>query len=157
MKRVLFMLSLVVLSSGPLFAQGNPFVGTWKLNLAKSKFEPGPAPKSQTRTIVAQGDGAKYTFDGVAPDGKPFSYSFTVKYDGKDYPVTGTGMPAGADTIAIRLVGINKAEATQKKGGKEVAEAEAEVSKDGKVSTVKIKGKTVDGKEFHSETVYDKQ
>ena len=157
MKRVLFMLSLVVLSSGPLFGQGNPFVGKWKLNLAKSKFEPGPAPKSQTRTIVAQGDGATYTFDGVAADGKPFSYSFTIKYDGKDYPVTGTGMPAGADTIAIRLVGTNKAEATQKKGGKEVAEAEAEVSKDGKVSTVKIKGKTVDGKAFHSETVYDKQ
>jgi len=66
-------------------------------------------------------------------------------------------MPAGADTIAIKLVGTNKAEAIQKKGGKEVAKAEAEVSKDGEVSTVKIKGKTVDGKDFHSETVYDKQ
>ena len=157
MKRVLFVLSLLVLSSVPLLAQDNPFAGTWKLNLAKSKFEPGPVPKSQTRTVVAQGDGAKYTFDGVAADGKPFSYSFTVKYDGKDYAVTGTGMPAGADTIAIKLVGSNKAEATQKRGGKEVAKAEAEVSKDGKVSTVKIKGKTVDGKDFHSETVYDKQ
>ena len=135
MKRVLFVLSLLVLCSGLLFAKDNPFVGTWKLNLAKSKFEPGPAPKSQTRTVAAQGDGAKYTFDGVAADGKAFSYSFTVNYDGKDYPVSGTGMPAGADTIAIRLVGTNKAEATEKKGGKEVGTAEAEVSKDGKVST----------------------
>src|SRR5260370_27690397 len=118
MKRALFVLSLLVLSSVPLLAQDNPFVGPWKLNLAKSKFEPGPAPKSQTRTVVAQGDGAKYTFDGVAADGTPFSYSFTVKYDGKDYPVTGTGMPAGADSIAIKLVGTNKAEATQQKGGK---------------------------------------
>jgi len=157
MKRVLFVLSLLVLSSVPLLAQDNPFVGTWKLNLAKSKFEPGPAPKSQTRTVAAQGDGAKYTFDGVAADGTPFSYSFTVKYDGKDYPVTGTGMPAGADSIAIKLIGTNKAEAIQKKGGKEVAKAEAEVSKDGKVSTVRVKGKTVDGKDFHSESVYDKQ
>ena len=157
MKRVLFVLSVLVLSSGSLFAQGNPFVGTWKLNLAKSKFDLGPAPKSQTRTVVAQGDGATYSFDGVAADGKAFSYSFTVKYDGKDYPVAGTGMPAEADTIAIKLVGTNKAEATEKKGGKEVGKAEAEVSKDGKVSTVKIKGKTLDGKEFHSEAVYDKQ
>ena len=157
MKRALFVLSLLVLSSVPLLAQDNPFVGTWKLNLAKSKFEPGPAPKSQTRTVAAQGDGAKYTFDGVAADGTPFSYSFTVKYDGKDYPVTGTGMPAGADSIAIKLIGTNKAEAIQKKGGKEVAKAEAEVSKDGKVSTVRVKGKTVDGKDFHSESVYDKQ
>jgi hypothetical protein len=157
MKRVLFVLSLLVLCSGPMFAQDNPFVGTWKLNLAKSKFDPGPAPKSLTRTIVAQGNGAKYTLDGVAADGKPFSYSFTVKYDGKDYPVTGTGMPGGADTIAIKLVGTNKAEATEKKGGKEVGKAEAEVSEDGKVSTVKIKGKTLDGKEFQAESVYDKQ
>lgn len=157
MKRVLFVLSLLVLASGSLLAQDNPFVGTWKLNVAKSKFEPGPAPKSQTRTIVAQGDGAKYTFDGVTADGKPFSYSFTVKYDGKDYPITGTGMPGGADAIAIKLAGTNKAEATEKKGGKEIAKAEAEVSKDGKVATVNLKGKTADGKEFHAETVYDKQ
>ena len=157
MKRVLFVLSLLVFSSGSLLAQNNPFEGTWKLNLAKSKFDHGPAPKSLTRTIVAQGDGAKYTFDGIAADGKPISYSFTVKYDEKDYPVTGTGMPAGADSIAIRLVGTNKAEAIQKRGGKEVAKAEAAVSKDGKVSTVKTKGMTVDGKEFQSESVYDKQ
>ena len=158
MKRIVFVLSLlVVFSCGSLFAQANPFVGTWKLNVAKSKFDPGPAPKSQTRTVVAQGDGATYTFDGVAADGKSFSYTFTVKYDGKDYPVTGTGMPGGADTIAIKLVGTNKGEATEKKGGKEVGKAEAEVSKDGKVTTVKLKGKTLDGKEFHSEAVYDKQ
>jgi hypothetical protein len=157
MKRVLFVLSLLVLSCGTLLAQDNPFVGTWKLNLAKSKFEPGPAPKSQTRTVVAQGDGAKYSFEGVAADGTAFSYSFTVSYDGKDYPITGTGAPAGADTIAMKRSGTNKAEATEKKGGKEVAKAEAEVSKDGKVATVKIKGKTVDGKDFHSEAIYDKQ
>src|SRR5260370_7370520 len=156
MKRALFVLSLLVLSSVPLLAQDNPFVGTWKLNLAKSKFEPGPAPKSQTRTVVAQGGGAKYTFDGVAADGTPFSYSFTVKYDGKDYPVTGTGMPAGADTITIKLVGTNKAEATQKNGGKEGAKAEAEVSKNGKVSTFTINRKTPYTQHFPSETLYSK-
>lgn len=157
MKRVIFVLSLLVLSAGPLLAQDNAFVGTWKLNLAKSKFVPGPAPKSLTRTVEAQGDGAKYTFEGVAADGKPLSFSFTVKYDGKDYPVKGSGMTAGADSIAIRLLENNKAQATLKRGGKEVAKSEAEVSKDGKVSTVKTKGTTAGGKEFHSESVYDKQ
>jgi hypothetical protein len=105
---------------------------------------------------VAQGDGAKYSFEGVGAEGTSFSYSFTVTYDGKDYPVTGPGMPGDADTIAIKPVGTDKAEATLKKGGKEVGEAEAEVSKDGKVSTVKSKGKTANG-EYHSEAVYDKQ
>ena len=157
MKRILFVLSLLVFCCSSLFAQNNPFEGTWKLNLSKSKFEPGPAPKSLTRTIVAQSEGAKYTFDGIAADGKPISYSFTVKYDGKDYPVSGTGMPSGADSIAIRLIGTNKAEAIQKKAGKELGKAEAEVSKDGKITTVTTNGTTVDGRKLQSESVYDKQ
>jgi len=160
MRRLLMVLLFAVVASGGavrLLAQDNPFVGTWKLNVAKSKFEPGPAPKSLTRTVEAQGDGAKYSFDGVAADGTAFSYNFTVKYDGKDYPVTGTGMPGGADSISIKRVGANKAEAIEKKGGKEIGRATSEVSKDGKVSTVKIKGKTADGKAFSSDTVYDKQ
>jgi hypothetical protein len=157
MKRMLFVAFFLALASVPALAQDNPFVGTWKLNIAKSKFDPGPAPKSLTRTVEAQGDNVKYSFEGVAADDTPISYNFTVKYDGKDYPVTGTGMPGGADGISIKRVGSNKAEAIQKKGGKEVGRATSEVSKDGKVSTVKIKGKTADGKEFHSDTVYDKQ
>ena len=106
---------------------------------------------------MADGDGAKYSFEGVAADGTPISYSFTLKYDGKDYPITGTGAPGGADTIAIKRVGPNKAEATEKKGGKMVAKAHAEVSADGKVSTVSLKGKTVDGKEFSTVAVTEKQ
>ena len=160
MKRILFVLSFLVTTSaasGPLLAQSNPFVGTWKLNVSKSKFEPGPAPKSQTRTVVTEGEGAKYSFEGVRADGTPFSYSFTVNYDGKDYPITGTGAPGGADTIAIKRVGTRKAEATLKKGGKEVGKSVAEVSKDGTVSTVKSKGKTPDGKDYSTDSVYDKQ
>jgi hypothetical protein len=160
MKRFLFALSFLIIAyvaAGPLLAQDNPFVGTWKLDVAKSKSEPGPVAKSQTRTVVAEGEGAKYSFEGVRADGTPFSYSFTVNYDGKDYPVTGTGMPGGADTIAINLAGTHKAEATLKKGGKEIGKSEAEVSKDGKTTTVKSKGATPDGKAYSIDSVYDKQ
>jgi len=158
MKR--FLLSFVVftaLAAGPLMAQTNPFIGTWKLNVAKSKFEPGPAPKSMTRTVVADGDGSKYSFEGVGVDGTAISYSFTVKYDGKDYPITGSGAPGGADSIAIKRVGANKSEATLKKAGKEVGKSVAEISKDGTVTTIKAKGKTPDGKDYNTASVYDKQ
>jgi hypothetical protein len=160
MKRFPFVLSFLVaasLAGGPLLAQSNPFVGTWKLDVAKSKSEPAPPPKSQTRTIVAEGEGAKYMFDGIRADGTSFSYSFTVNYDGKDYPITGTGAPGGADTIAIKLVGTHKGEATLKKGGKEVGKSEAEVSKDGMTTTVKSKGTTPDGKPYSTNSVYNKQ
>ncbi|HXW92664.1 MAG TPA: hypothetical protein VEK33_19105 [Terriglobales bacterium] len=159
MKRILVVLALVFCSaiSGPLLAEDNPFVGTWKLNTPKSKFEPAPGPKSVTRTIVAQGTGANYSFEGVGPDGASFAYSFSTNYDGKDSAITGTGSPGGADAIALKRVGSRRVEGTLKKDGKELGKVIAEVSKDGKVSTVRTKGKTADGKELSAETVYDRQ
>jgi hypothetical protein len=62
-----------VVGSSALLAQSNPLFGTWKLNVTKSKLDPGPGPKSLTRTVVAQGDGVKYSFEGVASDGKPLA------------------------------------------------------------------------------------
>lgn len=159
MKRILFLLTVLALSavlSAPLLAQANPALGTWKLNVAKSTFS-GTAPKSLTRTVVAEGKAVKYTFSGVDADGKSLEYSFTTSYDGKDEAVTGNGMPGGADTIAGKRVGSNKTESTLKKGGKAIMTAESVVSKDGKVCTVTVSGKTADGKDFTSKSVYDKQ
>ena len=160
MKRILFLFTVLALSAvaaAPVMAQDNPFVGTWKLNVAKSKFAGTPAPKSSTRTVVAEGAGAKYSFETVTADGTTNSYSFTTNYDGKDAAISGAGMPGGADTIALKRVSSHKATGTLKKGGTEVGTAEAEVSKDGKVTTVKTKGKGPDGKEIEATSVYDKQ
>lgn len=124
MRRTLFAFALFVLAAvvaSPLLAEDNPFVGTWKLSTEKSKFKPGPGPKSQTRTVVTQGDGAKYSFEGVAADGSTVSYSFSTNYDGKESTVTGSGMPGGADTIALKRVSSHGVVATLKKGGKKPA------------------------------------
>jgi hypothetical protein len=66
-------------------------------------------------------------------------------------------MPGGADSIAIKRVGTHKATAILKKGGKEFGTSTSEVSKDGKVTTLKGKGTSPDGKPFSSETVFEKQ
>jgi hypothetical protein len=160
MKRTLFLftfLMLIAVAASPLLAEDSPFVGTWKLNTAKSKFEPGPAPKSLSRTVEAQGDGLKYSFEGVAGDGSAIAYSFASNLDGTDSAVTGTGTPAGADSLALTRVNSHKVHGTMKKDGKQIGTTEAEVSKDGKVVTVKSKGKTSDGKAFRMTSVYDKQ
>lgn len=159
MKRVLTVVAVALLSvvgASSLHAQSNPVVGTWKLNLEKSKFDPGPAPKSLTRTIAAEGDGLKYTFEGVGADGKPLSYGFTVKFDGKDYPVTGA-MPAGADSISAKKVDANHYEATLKKGGKVIGSSKVSVSADGKVATVDASGTNAAGAKTHDVQIYDKQ
>ena len=50
MRKLLVLLCALGLA-GALYAT-DPFSGTWKLNLAKSKYEPGPAPKEKLITVV---------------------------------------------------------------------------------------------------------
>jgi hypothetical protein len=151
---VVFALCLAVPSL--MLAEDNPVIGTWKLNAEKSKYSGIPAPKNLTRTVTADGDSVKYSFEGTGSDGAALNYSFTVKYDGKDYPTTGSGMPFGADQIAIKRVSSNRFSATLKKDGKIVGTSASTVSKDGKTITLIGKG-TADGKAVSSTQVYDKQ
>jgi hypothetical protein len=95
MKRFVYLLAVLVaaaFAAGPTMPQTNPFVGTWTLNVAKSKYEGTAAPKSLTRTVTAEGSGLKYSFEGEAADGSKLSHGFSSNLDGKDSPVTGTGI-----------------------------------------------------------------
>jgi hypothetical protein len=160
MKQVCMVLAVIVLCLGVpslMLAQDNPAIGTWKLNGEKSKYSGIPAPKSLTRTVAADGDSVKYSFEGTGADGKPMAYGFVVKYDGKDNPVTGSGMPYGADHIAIKRVGSNKFSATLKKDDKIVGTSTSVVSKDGKTTTLSGKGSDASGKAVSSVQVYDKE
>jgi hypothetical protein len=155
MRRIAFVLVVAVLClGGPslIVAQSNPNVGTWKLNLEKSKFPSGMAPTSLTRTVSVDGDSVKYSFEGQGPDATALTYGFTVKYDGKDYEVTGAGMPYGADHIAIKRINSHMFSATLKKGDKIVATTNTTVSHDGKTTTLNSKGTDV-----KSTSIYDKQ
>lgn len=160
MKRAMCVAGFVVLAAlfgSAVQAQDSPFFGTWKLNTAKSKFQPGPGPKSLTRTIGKEGNAVKYSFEGVSGDGTAFAYSFATYYDGTNAAITGKGAPGGADAVNLKRVNPHKIDGTLWKGGKEVGKVVAEVSNDGKTATVKMKGKTVDGKEYSSESEYEKQ
>jgi hypothetical protein len=149
-------LALAAVVSAPVFAQTNPAVGTWKLNVEKSKYNPGPAPKSLTRTLEAQGENVKYSFEGVSAEGTGLAYSFTVAYDGKESPITGS-MPGGADAISIKRIDANTFEATLTKAGKVIGTSKSEISKDGKVTTVTAQGSDSGGQAMTSSAIYDKQ
>jgi hypothetical protein len=140
-----------------LHAQNNALVGTWKLSVTKSKFDPGPGPKSLTRKVEPLGsDGVKYTFDGVSADGKPLAYSFSVHFDGKDNPISGS-MPSGADTIAGKMTDSHHFVATLKKAGKEIGTSKVSISEDGKTTTVDSTGTNAAGAKVHDIQVFDKQ
>jgi hypothetical protein len=129
------------------------FMGTWKLNEAKSKIGPG-APKNSTVVYEAAGDSVKVTIDGTDSEGKPLHSEWTGKLDGNDYPVTGD---PSVDMRSIKKVDDHTLTATQKKDGKVTTTARIVLSADGKTRTVAASGTDAKGKKVSSTAVYDKQ
>jgi len=87
--RMILMTLLLCFVGAALCFADDPQLGTWKLNEAKSKIGAG-SPKLTTVVYEAVGDSVKVTVDGTDSDGKPLHNEWTGKYDGKDYPVTGS-------------------------------------------------------------------
>jgi hypothetical protein len=154
MRRIgIFAALLIMVAAGSVvLAQSNPFVGTWKLNVASSKFNPGPPPQSQMRTWDASG---MVMVNGVGATGKPVSYGYPVNGDGKEYPTTGA-IPNTADMLTTKKIGANTYEANFTKGGKHVETATFKVSNGGKTLTITAKGDAGVGP-FTNVTVWDKQ
>lgn len=145
----------LVAPATPSLAQATlPEIGTWELNLAKSKYDPGPPPKSSTRTYEAAGQGVKYAVKGIDAAGKPTLSQFTANFDGKDYPMTGSAI---SDTVSLKRIDTWTVETTQKKAGKVVAVTTRVISKDGKVMTVTGKTVNAQGQPTNNVTVYDKK
>jgi flagellin-like hook-associated protein FlgL len=140
---------------GAALAQNDPQVGVWKLNLAKSKYSPGPAPKSGTTRIEAAGAGAKVIVDQVAGDGTARHWEFTANYDGKDSPVTGNN--PDADMVARTRTNANTVQTISKKGGKVTTTQASVVSTDGKTRTVTTTGVNANGQQVNNVAVYEKQ
>ena len=129
-------LAIVLAAGSVLLAQSNPFVGTWKLNLASSKYNPGPPPQSQTRTWDAAGI---VMVNGVGATGKPFSYGYSIKGDGKSSPTMGA-IPNKADMISTKKIDANTYEAKFMTAGKQVETTTFNVSNGGKTLTIHAMG-----------------
>ena len=145
---------IVGVSSGTaLVAQSSdPLVGTWKLNVAKSK---GRSAKSGSTTVEKAGDGVKFTVDLVTVDGTTTHWSFTANYDGKDNPVTGNS-PYG-ETVALKRVNPHTTQITNKHDGKVTSTQIIAVSDDGKTRTTTTKGTDVKGEKADAVSFYEKQ
>ena len=141
----------IMVMSGVLTAQPDPAVGTWKLNVAKSTYSPGPAPTGHTMTIESVGEETKVTVKGTGADGSG-SVSYSYKTDGKDYPTTGS---QDFDSVALKRSGMT-VEGVRKKDGKQVQTYSRVVSKDGTTMTVTIKGMNAKGQTINNVAVYEK-
>jgi hypothetical protein len=143
---------------GTLFLGGTAFAadavdGTWKLNVAKSKFS-ATAPKSGTRVYSESADGTTLDQKLVGADDKEMSMHVTLAYDGKPHPITGN---PDADSGTGKAIDARTSDFTLSKGGKVVGSVHRVVSADGKMLTVHNKGTRADGKTYDDTLVFDKQ
>ena len=147
-------LALAVLAVGAAAqATKNTELGTWKLNLEKSKYNPGPPPKSVTLTMEAAGNGVKFSSKGVNAEGKDTATSYTANYDGKDVPLTGAEL---SNTTSLRRVDSHTVERINKKDGKVTQTIRRVYAKDGKSFTVTTKGTNTKGEAVNNTQVYDR-
>lgn len=155
LRHSLVALALVALTSTALPAQStDSMLGTWKLNVAKSKT----TYKSGTTVIEPAGDGIKMTADLVGNDGTAYHWTFTAKYDGKDVPVTGkTPFGDGAVTVAITRVDAHTVKVVGKTNGKANLAQTLTVTADGKTRTTVTKGTDAKGQPIDTTSVYEKQ
>jgi hypothetical protein len=158
--KYLGLLALLVLFS--VTAMGADLLsGTWKLNVAKSKFSPGPGPQSNTVKIESAGDGIKFVADGVDSQGKKTHNEYNAKFDGKDSPMKptldGKPNPNAADAVSWKKIDDSTYEVTNKLKGKTLTVAKHMISKDGKTRTVTTTGTNAEGQKVDTTTVFEKQ
>jgi len=135
------------------FATQDAFMGTWKLNEAKSKI-PAGSGKMVTSVYVATADGVKVTADGLDARGDPTRAEWTGKFDGKYYSVTGD---PDVDMRSYTRVNNRTLRIRETKGGKVVLSGTISLSADGKTRTATVTLINAKGIKVATTRVYDKQ
>ena len=139
--------AVIWLAAASFVYAADPSLGTWKLNVAKSKFTPGPAPKSGTVTYEAVGDAVKRTGEQIAADGKKSRFTYTAKFDGKYYPVTGSDLYDEISDQEDQTIITPRRH--DEKGWERVRTCETERSKDGKSDDNHDNGHECQGREVN--------
>jgi len=133
----------------------DPFVGTWTLNVAKSKYSPGPAPKAQTSTYESSGGGYTVTVKSTPASGGVQEWTYTTKLDGASSPITGNN--PNADMTTVKRIDATTLESVSTKGGKETTRQRNVVSADGKTRTVTTTGVDGQGRKVSNVAVYERK
>ena len=142
-----------------LWGQQDPQMGTWKLNVAKSKYSPGPSPRSGTITIEPYGtDGLKVAIELLNAQGERLTIGYSPRFDGKEYPriETGAGAVSG-QTVTVKRMDAHTIERIAYLAGKKLTTERWVISPDGKTRTTFQTGPGPDGKQVNNVIIWEKQ
>jgi len=107
-------------------------IGSWQLDLVKSRYTPGPPPRSEVRTYVRDKDGMTGTIHRRRDDGREEVIEYRADFD-REYPVMGT---AAYDTIRLKRIDARTAEAVLSHAGRVFGTARRAISEDGRTLTI---------------------
>lgn len=153
-KKLMIGLALVGFT-GTLLA-ADAFTGTWKLNVAKSKFAPGTEVKELTAVVAEEGENLMVTVKGTSGDGTPVSIKYSLPMKGGAVSYS-EGAPTTGATASAKRVNATTIDGTNSLNGKQVGSTHSVVSADGKTLTRVVKGMDAQGKPFQNTEVYEKQ
>ena len=136
-------------------APGDPRVlGTWKLDIVKSKFTPGPIPTSQIRTYEPHNAGYRATIKTTYASRKPTFVEYVANYDALEYPVSGS---PDYDTIRLKKIDSSTSEAVLGHAGQVFATTRRVVSEDGQTMTITFHADELQGTRIHNVMVFTRQ
>jgi hypothetical protein len=145
-----------VVTAVALLAADDLFEGIWKLNAAKSTYDPPRAvPPSATLKYEATADQLTSTTEEIDAEGRPYVNRYTARYDGKDVAIV-AGL-LGAETIALKRIDTLTIEATLKRGGKIIGTSTRVLSGGGRTMTITTIGTNASGVPVKNVAVFEKQ
>jgi hypothetical protein len=141
--------ALALSGAGPV----DQLVGTWKMNVAKSQFKPGPAPQSVVTTYSREGDWIVSKSEAVDSSGKRTSRTNRVKADGAEYPYEGQN---GKGTMKLQATGDGRLKSVGKRADRTTS-SEHTFSADGRVRTQVTAGANAQGQPMNNIIIWERQ
>ena len=143
---------LTAQSTSPSSKDPDQLVGAWRLDVARSRYRPGPAPTSETRTYVRDGENVLGVIQRVFPDGRRERIEYTANYD-REYPVTGT---EDYDHVVLKRIDRYTSEAVLSHAGRVFGTARRVIAADGKSMTITFRRDSETGVSVLNVAYYDK-
>jgi hypothetical protein len=138
-----------------LGANDRAFIGTWKMNEAKSKVTNLPEAKDMTLVITKEGETVTNSLKGTV-GGQPISQKWTVPSGGGSINYSEGGPPSGITAVA-KVIDDRTVETTTTMNGKQISAERTEISADHKTMTVKESGLNEKGEAYSYVAIFERQ
>jgi hypothetical protein len=155
----LLVVSFIAVSTSPVLTaqstspkEPDHLVGAWRLDVAKSRYRPGPAPISETRTYVREGENVLGVILREFADGRRERIEYTANYD-REYPVTGT---EDYDHVVLKRIDRSTSEAVLSHAGRVFGTARRVIAQDGKSMTITFRRDSETGVSVLNFAYYDR-